>query len=358
MAIQFPSLLAPVRLGDLELRNRVVMAPMTRSRAGEGDVPTDLIATYYQQRASAGLIISEASQISPQGKGYPRTPGIFSAAQIAGWRKVTDVVHQAGGTIILQLWHVGRLSHSSIQPGGALPVAPSAVRCEGQIFTTSGLQDLETPRALQTDEVGGIVKDFAGAAKRAREAGFDGVEIHAANGYLIDQFLRDGTNHRTDLYGGSLENRFRFLDEIIDAVAAEVGAGRVGVRLSPVFATYSMSDSDPQTSFGYFAERLGQKKIAYLHAIELGAADFDFAAFRKRYTGAFIGNGGYSAERAETAIQAGHADLVAFGSPYIANPDLVDRFVKGLALATPDPETFYQGEEKGYTDYPSASGAL
>lgn len=354
MTSKLEHLFSPVQLGELRLRNRIVMAPMTRSRAGEGDVPTDLIARYYRQRATAGMIISEASQISAQGKGYPRTPGIFTAEQVAGWRKVTAAVHEEGGTIVLQLWHVGRLSHSSIQPGGGLPVAPSAVACAGQIYTTAGLTDFETPRALETAEIPGIVADFRAAAGRAAEAGFDGVEIHAANGYLIDQFLRDGTNLRTDRYGGSREGRFRFLDEIVDAVSAEVGSGRVGVRLSPVFSTYSMADSTPQDSFGQFAEWLGAKRLAYLHAIELGQPGFDFAAFRARYRGAFIGNGQYDAARAEEAIGSGHADAVAFGSPFISNPDLVARFRQGLALTAPDPATFYQGEETGYTDYPPA----
>ncbi len=347
-------LFSPLTLGSLQLRNRIIMAPMTRSRAGVGDAATELVASYYRQRASAGLIISEASQISPQGKGYPRTPGIFSAEQVAGWRRVTDAVHAEGGLMLLQLWHVGRLSHSSIQPGCGLPVAPSALRCEGQIYTGAGLQDFETPRALDTSEIPGVVQDFAAAAGRAMDAGFDGVEIHAANGYLIDQFLRDGTNQRTDQYGGSHENRFRFLGEVVDAVEAEVGPGRMGVRLSPVFSTYSMADSDPQGSFDYYAKRLSAMKLAYLHVIELGAQEFDFASFRKCYQGAFIGNGGYSAQRAEDAIKSGHADAIAFGSPFIANPDLVARFASGLPLAAPDQGTFYQGEEKGYTDYPCA----
>jgi len=354
MSQDLKSLLSPVLLGELELANRVVMAPMTRSRASQGDVANALIAQYYRQRATAGLIISEASQVSPQGKGYPRTHGCFSADQVAGWRLVTDAVHAEGSKIVLQLWHVGRLSHSSIQPGGSLPVAPSAVRCEGQIYTETGLQDFETPRALEAEEIPGIVDDFRRAAENGLAAGFDGVEIHAANGYLIDQFLRDGTNLREDRYGGSLENRFRFLDEITDAVVSAAGAGRVGVRLSPVFSTYSMADSDPQVSFGYFADRLGAKGLAYLHAIELGAPGFDFAAFRKRFVGPFIGNGGYSAATADAAIASGHADAVSFGSPYVANPDLVARFASGAALAAPDPATFYQGEAAGYIDYPCA----
>lgn len=355
MTEMLKNLLAPATLGELKLRNRIVMAPMTRSRAGDGDVATDLVAQYYRQRASAGLIISEASQISAQGKGYPRTPGIFTAEQVAGWRKVTRAVHEEGGSIVLQLWHVGRLSHSSVQPGGSLPVAPSPIACDGQIYTISGLVDFETPRALETDEIRGVVEDFRLAGARAMEAGFDGVEVHAANGYLIDQFLRDGTNHRTDRYGGSLENRFRFLDEIVEALIKEVGAGRIGVRLSPVFSTYSMADSAPQDTFGQVAEWLGAKGLAYLHAIELGQPGFDFAAFRARYAGPFIGNGQYDAARAETAIAGGHATAVAFGSAYVANPDLVERFRRGVPLAAADPATFYQGEAAGYTDYPPAT---
>jgi len=350
----YAHLLAPVQLGDLALRNRVVMAPMTRSRAGVGDVPTEMIATYYRQRATAGMIISEGSQISPQGKGYPRTPGCFSPEQLAGWRLVTDAVHSEGGVIVLQLWHCGRMSHSSLQPGGALPVSASTVACEGQIYTAAGLQDLEAPRALEIDEISGVVGDFAVAAQLAKDAGFDGVELHAANGYLIDQFLRDGTNQREDCYGGSPENRFRFLGDVIDAVAGVFGASRVGVRLSPVFSTYSMVDSDPASSFGYYVERLGAYGLAYLHVIEFGTLPFDFAALRRRYAGTYIANGAYDGVRAEAAIVGGHADAVSFGSAYVANPDLVSRFARDVALAAPDPVTFYQGEESGYIDYPAA----
>lgn len=346
-------LFKPTQLGDLALRNRIIMAPMTRSRAGEGDVPTDLIAEYYGQRASAGLIISEASQISPQGKGYPRTPGIYSPEQVAGWRKVTDRIHQEGGSIILQLWHVGRLSHSSIQPGGALPVAPSAIASDGQIYTATGLQNYETPRALETTEIPSIVDDFASAARNAKMAGFDGVEIHAANGYLIDQFLRDGTNHRTDSYGGSIENRCRLLTEVVEAVMPVFGAGRTGVRLSPVFSTFSMSDSSPEETFSYAAKRLGQLGIAYLHVIQLGTEKFDFAALKSSFGGAYIANGGFGFGSAEQAIVSKDADFVSFGTPFIANPDLVARFQQGSDLASPDPAYFYQGEEKGYTDYPT-----
>lgn len=348
----YPKLLAPAQLGDILLENRVVMAPMTRSRAGEGDVATDLIAEYYGQRAGAGLIISEASQISPQGKGYPRTPGIFSAEQITGWRKVTERVHSEGGRIFLQLWHVGRLSHSSVQLGGQLPVAPSAIASDGQIYTPTGLQNFETPRALETTEIPAVVDDFRQAAVNAKEAGFDGVEIHAANGYIIDQFLRDGTNQRTDGYGGSIENRCRFLKEVVEAVIPVFGSGRTGVRLSPVFATFSMSDSDPAATFGYAAELLGKLGVAYLHVIQLGDEGFDYGALRAQFGGTYIANGGYSAQSAEQAIVSGEADFVAFGTPFIANPDLVARFRTNAELASFDPAFFYQGEEKGFTDYP------
>ena len=353
----FPNLLSPFHLRGLLLPNRVVMAPMTRSRAGEGDVPTPLFAEYYGQRAGAGLLISEATQISPQGKGYPRTPGIFTPDQVAGWRAVTTRVHQEGGSIFLQIWHVGRLSHSSMQIGGVLPVAPSAIASDGEIYTSSGLQPFETPRALEIEEIPGIVEDFRQGAINAKAAGFDGVEIHAANGYLIDQFLRDGTNQRADAYGGSIENRARFLKEVVEAVVPVFGAGRTGIRLSPVFSTFSMSDSDPAATFGYAAEALGGYGLAYLHVIQLGAEGFDYAELKRRFGGTYIANGGYTAEKAEAALSSGAADFVSFGSPFIANPDLVERFRTGAELASFDPAFFYQGEERGYIDYPALSVA-
>lgn len=345
------NLLSPARLGALHLPNRMIMAPLTRSRAGEGDVPTPLIAEYYRQRATAGLIITEASQISPQGKGYPRTPGIHSETQTTGWKQVTDAVHAAGGHIFLQIWHVGRLSHPVVYGDGSLPVAPSAIRPDGEIFTVQGPKAFETPRALETHEIPGIIDDFRKAAENAKHAGFDGVEIHGANGYLIDQFLRDGTNHRTDQYGGSLENRARFLKEVVEAIIGVWGGDRVGVRLSPIFDGFSMSDSNPQDIFGYAAAMLGSYGLAYLHAMQLGKGEFDFVAFKRAFGGTYIANGGYDAERAETAITAGHADFVSFGSLFLANPDLVERFRLGAPLNRPDPTTFYQGEERGYTDY-------
>ena len=349
-----PHLLSPVRLGALTLPNRMVMAPLTRSRAGEGDVPTPLIAEYYRQRVTAGLLITEASQISAQAKGYPRTPGILTEAQIEGWRGVTRTVHEAGGRIFLQLWHTGRMSHPLVQPGGVLPVAPSAVRPEGEIFTVAGLKPFETPRALAIEEIPGIVADFRHAAENAQRAGFDGIELHGANGYLIDQFLRDGTNRREDAYGGSVENRARFLREIVEAVIPVFGAARTGVRLSPVFPGYGMRDSDPAATFGHAAEMLGRYGLAYLHGMQGGDPGFDFTAvLRRRFGGTYIANCGYDAGRAEAAIAAGEADLVSFGSLFLANPDLVERFRRGAALNAPDPATFYQGEEKGYTDYPT-----
>ncbi|MCW1243875.1 alkene reductase [Pseudomonas sp. SAICEU22] len=346
-------LLSHVQVGKLSLKNRMVMAPMTRSRAGDGDVATPLMAEYYSQRASAGLIVTEGSQVSAQGKGYLRTPGIFTAKQVVGWKQVTDAVHAQGGQIYLQLWHVGRLSHSLVQADGALPVAPSAIKADGEIYTAEGLKPYELPRALALDEIPGVVDDFRQAAVNAKLAGFDGVEIHGANGYLIDQFLRDGTNQRTDAYGGSIENRARFLKEVIESVIEVFGSSRVGVRLSPIFSYFSMSDSHPQATFDYAARMLSRYGLAYLHIVELGEGAFDFVELKRRFGGPYIANGGYSAERAGAAISQGSADLVAFGTPFLANPDLVERFRLGEALNAPDPATFYQGEEAGYTDYPT-----
>jgi N-ethylmaleimide reductase len=348
-------LLSNVQVGNLSLKNRMVMAPMTRSRAGDGDVATPLMAEYYSQRASAGLIVTEGSQVSAQGKGYLRTPGIFTPQQVAGWRQVTEAVHAQGGQIYLQLWHVGRLSHSLVQADGALPVAPSAIKADGEIYTAEGLKPYELPRALALDEIPGVIDDFRQAALNAKLAGFDGVEIHGANGYLIDQFLRDGTNQRTDAYGGSIENRARFLKEVVESVIEVFGASRVGVRLSPIFSYFSMSDSHPQATFDYTARMLSRYGLAYLHVVELGEGSFDFLELKRRFGGPYIANGGYSAERAGTAISQRTADLVAFGTPFLANPDLVERFRLGEALNPADPATFYQGEERGYTDYPTLS---
>ncbi len=309
-----PNLFTPVEVGSLKLRNRVVMAPLTRSRAGPGNVPTQLNALYYAQRASAGLIISEATQIAPEGQGYISTPGIHSAEQIAGWTCVTQAVHVAGGPIVLQLWHVGRISHPSFQPGGRAPVAPSAIRPNGQAFTEKGFEPIPTPRALETAEIPCIVAQYAQAARNALAAGFDGVEVHAANGYLIDQFLRDRTNKRTDRYGGSIENRSRFLIEVVDAVIAAVGAECAGVRISPQNMQNDIADSDPQTLFNYVAERLSEKGLAYLHIIEgdtSGAAvpPFDYKKLKRLFGRMVISNNGFDKVRANEAIAEGRADL-------------------------------------------------
>jgi N-ethylmaleimide reductase len=350
------ALFQPTTIGALALPNRIVMAPMTRNRADERDAPRALNVEYYRQRASAGLIITEASQVSPQGKGYPRTPGTYSAAQVAGWRQITDAVHGAGGRIFLQLWHVGRISHPSTQPGGVLPVAPSAIAAEGTIATANGPQPFVTPRALATAEIPGIVEQFRHGALNALAAGFDGVEIHGANGYLVDQFLRDGTNRRTDIYGGSRENRARFLRETVEAVVGVWGADHVGVRLSPLGNFNSMSDSDPARTFGHAAELLGRYGLAYLHVVEggheSGSGPFDWAGLKRRFKGPYIANGSYDRERADAVLAAGRADLVSFGTPYVANPDLVERFRLGAPLTPSDRATFYGGDARGYTDYP------
>ncbi|MBW4562116.1 MAG: alkene reductase [Mojavia pulchra JT2-VF2] len=353
------NLFSPYQLGELELPNRIVMAPLTRQRAGEGNVPHQLNATYYAQRASAGLIIAEASQVSPQGQGYPNTPGIYSPEQVAGWELVTDAVHQQGGRIFLQLWHVGRISHPDLQPGGELPVAPSAIAPKGEALTYEGRKPFVTPRALETSEIPGIVESYRLGAINALAAGFDGVEIHAANGYLIDQFLRDSTNQRTDKYGGSIENRARLLVEVTEAVTSVWDAKQVGVRLSPSGTFNDMRDSNPLETFGYAAQVLNKFDLAYLHIFEAIDADIKHGAtviptshLRERYTGTLIVNGGYTREKANAVLANKEADLVAFGTLFIANPDLPERLAVNAPLNQPDPESFYGGGEKGYTDYP------
>jgi N-ethylmaleimide reductase len=354
---------SPFRLVPLQLPNRIVMAPMTRNRAGPGNAPTLLNATYYAQRAGAGLIISEATQVSPQGLGYPGTPGIHSADQVAGWKLVTDAVHRAGGRVFLQLWHVGRISHPSLQPGGALPVAPSAIAPTGQAWTLDGMKPYVTPRALATDEIAGVVEDYRRGARHAREAGFDGVELHGANGYLIDQFLRDGSNTRTDRYGGSAANRARFLIEIAEALIGEWGGERVGVRLSPTNPFNDMSDSHPAATFATAVAELNRLGIAYLHIVEPGSGDPvaagevpDLRFFRNIWHGVLMANKGYDLERANAVIRDGSADLVSFAALYLANPDLPERFRRGAPLNAPDRKTFYGGAERGYTDYPALTG--
>jgi N-ethylmaleimide reductase len=357
-------LFEPYKLGPSTLPNRLVMAPLTRNRAIAGLVPNPLAVEYYGQRASAGLLITEASQVSQQGQGYQDTPGIYSKEQVAGWRKVTDRVHARGGRIFIQLWHVGRVSHTSLQPNSGAPVAPSAVRANGKTFVGGTFTDISEPRALTLEEIPGIVESFRRGAANAREAGFDGVEIHGANGYLLDQFAKDGANKRTDNYGGSIENRARLMLEVAKAVAAEAGADRTGIRISPVTPSNDISDSQPQPLFEYVVDGLNALKLVYLHVVE-GAtggprdiAPFDYASLRKRFKGAYIANNGYDFELANKVLNANAADLIAFGKPFIANPDLVERLKRGAPLNAPDKATFYGGDAKGYTDYPVLDAAL
>ncbi len=351
-------LFSPINIGSIALKNRIVMAPLTRNRAGEGNVPGKMNVEYYAQRASAGLIITEATPVSEMAHGYPATPGIHTEAQIAGWKQVVDAVHGRGGKIVLQLWHVGRISHPSLLPGNALPVAPSAIKPAGQAFTYQGLQEFVTPRALELAEIPGIIEEYAQATRNALAAGFDGVEIHGANGYLLDQFLRDGTNKRTDQYGGSMENRARLLLEVTQAVVNVAGADKVGVRISPLNPFNDIADSNPQAMFNHVAEALSPFGLAYLHVVEGGMGgsdlpDFDFIALREHFDGPYMANLAYTRDKANAAIAAGNVDLVAFGVPFIANPDLVERFAKGAPLNEADSSSFYGGTEKGYTDYPT-----
>ena len=361
----------PIKIGDIELANRIVMAPLTRNRSPRA-IPNDLTVTYYEQRASAGLIITEATAISHQGQGYADVPGLYSAEQLAGWRNVTEAVHKAGGKIVVQVWHVGRISHNTLQPNGAAPVAPSAITANSKTYLinvdgTGSFTETSEPRALDINELPGIVEDYRRAARSAIDAGFDGVEIHAANGYLIDQFLRSGSNRRTDAYGGSIENRARFLFEVVDAVTTEVGAERVGIRISPVTPANDASDPDPQPLFTYVVEKLARYELAYVHVIEgatggprdyqQGEQPFDYVALRAAYKNAggkaaWMVNNAYNRDMAEAVVTDGRADLVAFGKLFIANPDLVRRLRENANLNEPDKATFYGGGAKGYTDYP------
>ncbi|MGA9049048.1 MAG: alkene reductase [Dehalococcoidia bacterium] len=350
-------LFSSYELDGLKLMNRMVMAPMTRSRAIEGNVPNPLAAKYYAQRASAGLIVTEGSQVSPHGVGYIRTPGIYSPEQVDGWRKVTDSVHQAGGKIFLQLWHVGRVSHPDFR-GGELPAGPSALPVDGKSFTPQGFKPIPTPRALLLEEIPGVVEQYRMGAANAKSAGFDGVELHGANGYLLDQFLRDGSNHRTDKYGGTLENRTRFPLEVVEAVVSVWGPDRVGYRISPHFKVYSMSDSNPAETFSYFVGELSKRGLAYVHMVEFVSGDQTVPSearlsevIRRIFKRTLILNGGYNASSGNDAIREGRADLISFGSQFLANPDLPERFKKNAPLNTPDHHTYYAGEEKGYIDY-------
>lgn len=354
-------LFQPTRIGDIDVANRVFMAPLTRCRADEenGDIPgSEMNVEYYRQRSNAGLIISEGTQVSPIGKGYLATPGIYSDAQVEGWKKITEAVHEAGSKIVAQIWHVGRITHPSLT-GGHQPVAPSAVQPKAFAHTNDGKVELPVPHALTPIEIAVVVDEYRRGAANAIRAGFDGVEIHGANGYLIDQFLRDGANKRTDEYGGSVENRCRFALEVVDAVVAEIGAGRVGIRLSPVTPVNDLWDSNPQAVFGHLVEELNKRGIAYLHFIEgttRGPRDltgFDFALARKTFKGAYIANNCYTREMAIEAVESGMADAVAFGRLYISNPDLVQRLKANAPLNEPDVHTFYTPGPVGYIDYPA-----
>ncbi len=354
-------LFSAYQLGALTLPNRLIMAPLTRGRAGQARIPNALMAEYYAQRASAGLIIAEATQISEQAAGWNESPGIHTDAQVAGWQQVTAAVHQAGGRIFLQLWHMGRASHPDFQPGGALPVSASAIAAQGDAHTPTGKKPYVTPRALDLAEIPGVVQQYVAATQRAQAAGFDGVEIHAANGYLIDQFLRDGSNQRTDAYGGSAANRARFLLEVTEAVVNAWSADRVGVRLSPTNPFNDMRDSDPVQTFTTVAAALNPFQLAYLHVLEalpghfLAAPDGERVAphIRQVYNGTLMLNGGYDAASGAAAIANNAADLIAYGIPFIANPDLPERIRRNAPLNPADMATFYTPGAQGYTDYPA-----
>lgn len=369
------SLFDPIDAGDLNLANRIVMAPLTRNRS-PGAVPNTLNATYYEQRATAGLLITEGTAITQQGQGYADVPGLYKPEALEGWKNVTEAVHRAGGKIVTQIWHVGRVSHTSLQPNGGQPVAPSAITAKSKTYImnedgTGAFAPTSEPRALDISEIAGIVEDYRKAARAAIDAGFDGIEIHAANGYLLDQFLRSGTNVRTDAYGGSIENRARFLFEVVAAVVAELGAGRTAIRISPVTPANDISDPDPQPLFEHVVAGLPDD-LAYIHVIEgatggdrnylQGDVPFDYAALKAAYRdkggkAAWMVNNGYDRDLALKAVESGYADLVAFGKLFIANPDLVERLRENTPLNAPDQATFYGGGAKGYTDYPAKEKA-
>lgn len=352
--------LKPAQIGDLSLRNRIVMAPLTRSRSDDDGIPPAFAADYYAQRAEAGLIISEATNVSPQAVGYALTPGIWNDAQVVAWRPIVQAVHDRGGLMFLQLWHTGRISHPDLQ-GGALPVAPSAIKPVGQAFTKDGMKDHVTPRALETDEIPAIVEDYRRAAANAKAAGFDGVEVHSANNYLLEQFVRDSTNQRTDRYGGSIENRLRFPLEVADAVVSVWGAGRVGIRLSPATTMPGETplDSRVMDTFGTYVDALSQRSLLYIHDIEgvtqqtRDADGVDFPALRRRFNGAYIANNQYTLDLAETVLGQGDADLFSMGRPFIANPDLTDRLRIGAPLAEAPKRYWYGGGSVGYSDWPT-----
>ena len=355
------ALFTPFTAGAIDMKNRIVMAPLTRNRADNdtGEVG-EMHVDYYRQRAGAGLIITEATQISPEGKGYLATPGIYTQAQAAAWKRVTDAVHAEGGRIVVQLWHVGRISHVSLQPGGAQPVAPSAIPAQSKTFTLNGFEETSPPRALERNELPRIIADYVTATLMAREAGFDGVEVHGANGYLLDQFLKTGTNLREDAYGGSVENRARLLLEVMAAVTGAWEGGRVGLRLSPFSPANAISDANPQETFDYVVRALNRFGLAYLHMVEGatgGSRDLaeghSIDALRKLFDGPYMANNGYDRDLALEAVASGRADMVAYGRPYIANPDLAERLRRDAPLNQGDSKTYYGGGREGYTDYPS-----
>lgn len=356
-------LFEPCSMGNLQLKNRVFMAPLTRNRADDDtDVPGELAIEYYQQRASAGLIVTEATQISPEGKGYIATPGIYNEEQVERWRQVTDAVHKRNGKIVVQLWHVGRISHVSLQPDQQQPLAPSAVRADTQTFTHNGFEDVSEPRAMTSEDIKKTIDDYRNAARLAKQAGFDGIEVHGANGYLINQFICDKTNQRSDEYGGDIENRARFLFEVLDAVLEEWDAGNVGLRLSPTGKFNDVDDSDPSNTFHYIIEKLNQYQLAYLHIVEqFPGVPVDNADYKLlidllgRWDGFYIANGDYDLLTASAAVDSGRADAITFGRLFISNPDLPERLEKGVSLNEPDQDTFYGGGAEGYTDYPFLS---
>jgi N-ethylmaleimide reductase len=358
-----PNLFEPIQLGSLVLANRVFMAPMTRIRAHADGVPGELAATYYSQRASAGLIVTEATQISPMGKGYINTPGIHSPEQVQAWSRIVESVHKSGGRIFLQLWHVGRISHSSLLPNNAQPVAPSAIRANSRTFIATGSVEVSEPVALTASGIKETLDDYRRAAGNAKEAGFDGVEIHAANGYLIDQFLRTGSNRRTDEYGGDASNRVRFLTEAVEQVLEAWGSTQVGVRISPTVDFNDMRDDNPLETFSVAVARLNGYGLGYLHVVERAqdskrSSEEDLALsahLRTLWKGLYVVNGGYDGPRGEEAVRSGHADAVAYARAFLANPDLPRRLQLGAALNEPDPTTFYGGDAAGYTSYPALS---
>lgn len=347
-----PGLHDPIKLGELDLPNRIIMAPMTRSRADANSVPLDIVADYYAQRASAGLIISEAIFVSPMARGYSRTPGLVTDEQIAGWKKVTSAVHAAGGRILAQLYHTGRVALPDFLPGGAQPVAPSAIAIKGQNKTDDGPKDFVVPRALETGEIPGVANEFGEAASRAMQAGFDGVEIHSASGYLIHQFLDASINQRSDEFGGSVENRAKFQLMVVDGVCAAIGAGRTGIKLSPRIKFNDVSEPDAEAVYPYLATELSKRNLAYLHGAKQGAYDAH-AEIRPAYQGNYVAGAGFDAASGEAAISSGAADAVVFGKPFLANPDLPRRMRNNLALADADPKTIYWGGAQGYSDYPA-----